>query len=85
MTNTITTSNILIYQSEDGKTKIETRLENETVWLIQAQLCGLFQKSKATISEHIKNIFTEGKLVEDSVVRKFRTTAQHGKSYNMKF
>ena len=68
-------SSILIYQTEDGKTKIETRLENETVWLTQAQLCDLFQKSKSTISEHIKNIFEEGELDEISVVRNFRTTA----------
>ena len=53
-------SNILIYQTEDGQTKIETVLQDETVWLTQAQLCELFQKSKSTISEHIKNIFVEG-------------------------
>jgi hypothetical protein len=85
MTNTTPTSNILIYQSEDGHTKIETKLENETVWLTQSQLCELFQKSKATISEHIKNIFVEGELVEESVVRNFRTTAQDGKSYNTNY
>lgn len=85
MTNTTPTSNILIYQSEDGNTKIETRLENETVWLTQAQLCELFQKSKATISEHIKNIFAEGELVEDAVVRNFRTTAQDGKGYSTNY
>ncbi|WP_324756393.1 virulence RhuM family protein [Sphingobacterium thalpophilum] len=71
-------SNLLIYQSEDGVTRIETRLENETVWLTQAQLCELFQKSKATISEHIKHIFEEGELEEEVVVRNFRTTTQHG-------
>ncbi|SFC77909.1 hypothetical protein SAMN05421747_12518 [Parapedobacter composti] len=69
---------ILIYQSDDGVTRIETRLENETVWLTQAQLCELFQKSKATVSEHIKNIFEEGELDEKVVVRKFRITTQHG-------
>lgn len=79
------TSNILIYQSEDGKTKLETRLENETVWLNIEQMAELFQKSKATISEHIKNIFTEGELVEDSVVRNFRTTAQDSKGYSMNY
>ena len=79
------TSNILIYQTEDGQTKIETVLENETVWLTQAQLCELFQKSKSTISEHIKNIFIEGELVENSVVRNFRTTAEDGKKYNTNF
>lgn len=78
-------SNIIIYQTEDGKTKIETRLEDETVWLTQAQLCELFQKSKATVSEHIKNIFEEGELDSNSVVRNFRTTAADGKNYNTAF
>lgn len=78
-------SSILIYQTEDGKTKIETRLENETVWLTQAQLCELFQKSKSTISEHIKNIFEEGELDEISVVRNFRTTAADGKAYETNY
>ncbi len=78
-------SSIIIYQTEDGRTKIETRLEDETVWLTQAQLCDLFQKSKATISEHIKNIFEDGELEEGSVVRKFRTTAVDGKAYDTNF
>lgn len=78
-------SNILIYQTEDGNTKIETRLEDETVWLTQAQLCELFQKSKATVSEHIKNIFEEDELIEHSVVRNFRTTAVDGKSYETNY
>jgi hypothetical protein len=78
-------TNIIIYQTEDGNTKIETRLEDETVWLTQAQLCELFQKSKATISEHIKNIFDEDELTESSVVRKFRTTAADGKSYETNY
>lgn len=69
---------IIIYQSDDGITRIETRLENETVWLTQSQLCALFQKSKATISEHIKHVFEEGELEEGVVVRNFRTTTQHG-------
>lgn len=78
-------SNILIYQTEDGQTKIQTRLEDETVWLTQAQLCELFQKSKPTISEHIKHIFEDGELVEDAVVRNFRTTANDGKNYDTNF
>ncbi len=69
---------LIIYQTEDGKIKIETHFENETVWLNQAQIGELFQKSKATISEHIKNIFKEGELEEELVVRKFRTTTKHG-------
>ena len=67
---------IIIYQSEDGNTRIEVKLENETVWLTQQQLCDLYQTSKSNISEHIKNIFDEGELDENSVVRKFRTTAE---------
>jgi hypothetical protein len=78
-------SQILIYQTENGLTKIETRLEDETVWLTQAQLCELFQKAKSTISEHIKNIFAENELVEHSVVREFRTTAADGKKYDTTF
>ncbi len=69
-------SNILIYQTEDGQTKIQTKLEDETVWLTQVQLCELFQKSKSTISEHIKNIFKDEELAENQVVWNFRTTAE---------
>lgn len=79
------TGEILIYQNQEGNIKVDVRLEEETVWLTQAQLCELFQKSKATISEHIKNIFAEGELDETSVVRKFRTTATDGKSYDTYF
>ena len=75
-------SQLIIYQTDDGRTSIETRLEDETVWLTQAQLCELFQKVKSTISEHIKNIFDEGELESTSVVRNFRTTAEDGKSYD---
>ena len=69
---------LIIYQTEDGKVKIETHFEDESVWLNQAQIGELFQKSKATISEHIKNIFKDGELDEELVVRDFRTTTQHG-------
>ena len=72
---------IIIYQTEDGVTKIDVRFVDETVWLTQAQLVQLFQTSKANVSEHIKNIFAEGELDADSVVRKFRTTAADGKKY----
>jgi len=68
-------SEILIYQNPEGNIKIDVRLEEESVWLSQSQLCDLFQKSKATISEHIKNVFEEGELIDNSVVRSFRTTA----------
>ena len=75
-------SEILIYQADDGQTKIDVKFEDETVWLTQAQLCELFQTSKSNISEHIKHIFEEEELDEESVVRKFRTTAADGKNYN---
>ena len=77
-------SEIIIYQTEDGQTKVDVIMEDETVWLAQAQMVELFQSSKANISEHIKHIFDEGELDEDSVVRNFRTTAADGKSYNVK-
>ena len=70
--------NIIIYQSEDGKTHIEVRVEQETVWLNQQQLSELYQTSKSNVSEHIKHIFEDGELTPDMVVRKFRTTTQHG-------
>jgi len=78
-------SEILIYQNQDGNIKIDVRLENETVWLTQEQMQNLFGKSKATISEHIKNVFEEGELDKDSVVRNFRTTAIDGKKYATNF
>ena len=65
---------VIIYQTDDGLTHIDVRMEDETVWLTQAQLCELFQSSKANVSEHIKHIFEEGELEETSAVRKFRTT-----------
>ena len=73
---------ILIYQTENGPTQIDVKLENETVWLTRAQLCKLYQTSKSNIGEHIKQIFEEEELDEKSVVRKFRTTAADGKNYN---
>jgi hypothetical protein len=71
-------SEIIIYQNSDGNIKIDVRLEEETVWLTQAQMGQLFGKDKRTISEHIGNIFKEGELDEKVVVRKFRTTTPHG-------
>ena len=72
---------VIIYTASDGQTKIDVKLEDETLWLTQAQMCELYQTSKSNISEHIRHIFEEGELQEDSVVRKFRTTAADGKSY----
>ena len=76
---------IVIYKTQDGLTKINVKFEDETVWLTQAQLVELYQTSKSNISEHIKHIFEEGELDENSVVRNFRTTASDGKTYNTKF
>ncbi len=78
-------SEIIIYQTGDGNTKIEVRLENEDVWLSQAQMGILYQKSKSSISEHIKEIFKDGELNADSVVRKYRTTAADSKSYTTSY
>ena len=71
----------LIYQSEDGHTKINVTPDAETLWLSQKQLTDLFGKAKGTISEHIKHIFEDGELDENSVVRFFRTTAADGKQF----
>jgi hypothetical protein len=76
---------ILIYQSPDGNIKVDVRFDDETVWLSQSQMGQLFGKDKRTISEHISNIFKEGELNENSVVRNFRTTATDGKSYNTNY
>jgi len=64
---------IIIYEGDDGNSRVEVRFEGETAWLTQAQLVELFGSSKANISEHIKHIFEENELDRDSVVRKFRT------------
>jgi len=69
---------VIIYQTESGETKLDVTFSDETVWLTQLQMAELFGKSKKTISEHITNIFREGELTENVVVRKFRTTTQHG-------
>jgi hypothetical protein len=69
---------IILYQDAAGDIKIDVRLEDETVWLTQAQLCALFQKSKATISEHIKNVYDEGELHAEATVRNFRTVQIEG-------
>lgn len=69
---------IIIYEGSDGASRIEVRFEGETVWLSQAQLVELFQSSKANISEHIKNIYTEKELTPESTVRNFRTVQREG-------
>ena len=78
-------SEILFYQTDDGQTKVEVRMENETVWLTQAQMVELFQTTKQNISLHIRNIFQEGELQEVSVVKEYLTTASDGKSYKTNY
>jgi hypothetical protein len=75
---------ILIYQTEGGQTKLEVRLEGETLWLSQADLARLYQTTKQNISLHIQNIYEEGELDEVSVVKEYLTTAADGKSYKTK-
>ena len=78
-------SNIIIYTTEDGLTKIETTFDEDTVWLSIDQMAELFQRDKSTISRHIKNIFSEGELIRESVVANFATTAADGKTYQVDY
>ena len=76
---------IIIYQTDDGTTMIDVRMEDETVWLTQAQMSELFQTTKQNISLHIGNAFKEGEIEENSVVKEYLTTAADGKNYKTKF
>ena len=76
---------LIIYQTEDGRTKIDVHMENETVWLSLDQMAELFKRDKSTISRHIKNIFTEGELERGAVVANFATTASDGKTYHVDY
>lgn len=78
-------SDFILFKTEDQKISVDVRLEDETVWLTQDQMAMLFDKAKSTISEHIKHIFEEKELDENSVVRKFRTTATDGKNYEVNY
>ena len=78
-------SEFLLYQTEDGQTKIDVKIEGETVWLTQAQMVELFQRDKSVISKHIKNVFAEGELNEKAVVAFFATTAADGKTYDVAY
>ncbi len=78
-------SEFLVYTTEDGRVKLEVRLENETVWLTQQTMADLFQTTKQNIGQHLKKIFDEGELTQDSVVKKFFTTAADGKRYETNF
>ena len=77
--------NIIIYKDKNGNDNIEVKLQDNTVWLNQEQLVRLYNSSKSNISEHIKHIFEEGELDELATVRKFRTVASNGKTYNMNY
>ena len=76
---------IVVYQPEGGEFHIEVRVENESVWLTQAQMAELFHATKQNISLHIANIYKEGELDRNSVVKEYLTTAKDGKSYKVKF
>ena len=76
---------IILYQTQDGESKIEVTLANENVWLSADQMAELFQRNKSTISRHIKNVFEEGELQQNSVVAFFATTASDGKIYEVTF
>ena len=78
-------TNIIIYTTKDGLTKVETTFDKETVWLSLDQMSELFQRDKSTISRHIKNIFEEGELDRTSVVANYATTASDGKTYNVDY
>lgn len=78
-------SEFIIFKTQDETISVDVRLNDETVWLTQDQMAVLFDKAKSTISEHIKHIFEENELDENSVVRKFRTTASDGKNYDVNY
>ena len=75
----------VLYTTDDGRTRVECRLEDETIWLSQASIGELYDRSKQTISEHLVNLFDDGELVEQAVVRNFRTTAADGKTYDVQY
>ncbi len=78
MNENLSNSSLLFYQTEDGQTRIEVRLENESVWLSQRLMAELFQKDVRTINEHIQNIYTEGELNPEPTIRKFRIVQIEG-------
>lgn len=82
---TPTESQIIIYQTEDGQTKIDVRFDGDTVWLSQEEVATLFDKGRSTITEHITNVFKEKELIEESVCREFRRTGADKKIYQVKY
>lgn len=78
-------SDFILYTSQDGEVRVDVFVFNESVWLTQKAMQDLFDRSKSTVSEHISNVFKEGELDEKQVVRKFRTTADDGKDYEVSY
>ena len=76
-------NNIIIYVSKDGNVKVDVNIQNEDIWMSQDVMANLYDTTKSNISMHLKNIFDEGELQKDSVVKKFLTTASDGKKYNI--
>ena len=76
---------IQLFTSQDGSVALEVSLNDDTVWLSQAQMIALFGRDKSVISRHISNIFKEGELIKDSVVAKYATTASDGKNYSVDY
>ncbi|BCA78916.1 hypothetical protein AOP6_0703 [Desulfuromonas sp. AOP6] len=74
-------TNVLIYQADDGKTRLDVQLDNETVWLTQDQMAELFDRDRSVITRHLRNVFREGELVESAVRAKYARTAADGKTY----
>ncbi len=85
MSTTNNKNNSIFYEGDDKSLRIKTLIEDDNLWLSQAQLVELYHSSKSNVSEHLKHIFEVGELDEKSVVRNFRTTAADGKNYNTKF
>lgn len=85
MNNNRNNSQVLFYQTADGKSRIEVKLEDETVWLSHGQMAELFETTKQNVGMHIKNIFNKGELIKDSVVKESFTTANDGKQYKIAF
>ena len=78
-------SEFIFYQADNGQTRFQVRMQNETVWLSLNQLADLFQRDKSVISKHIKNVFDGGELDQNSVVANFATTAADGKTYQVDY
>ena len=78
-------TNIVMYTTDDGLTKVEATFDNDTVWLSIDQMAELFQRDRSVIGKHIRNVFKEGELVKESVWAKFAYTAADGKDYNVDY